>query len=125
MTLQRYLRGYSRLCGMTGTARDAAAELRLFYGLDVVVIPTHRPVRRIDRPDLVFTHRAAKEAAVIADVARAHAAGRPVLVGTLTVAESERLDTALRSQASRARCSTPRRTSTRRASSPQPVRRRR
>ena len=98
VTLQRYLRGYSRLCGMTGTARDAAAELRQFYGLDVVVIPTHRPVRRIDRPDLVFTHRAAKEAAVIADVARAHAAGRPVLVGTLTVAESERLDAALRSQ---------------------------
>jgi len=96
MTLQRYLRGYPRLCGMTGTAREAAEELRQFYGLDVVVIPTHRPVRRTDRPDLVFTHREAKERAVIAEVARAHASGRPILVGTLTVQESERLGEALR-----------------------------
>jgi len=98
MTLQRFLRGYGRLCGMTGTARDAAGELRASYGLDVVVIPTHRPVRRVDRPDLVFTHREAKECAVADDVARAHAAGRPVLVGTLTVEESERLGAVLRAR---------------------------
>ncbi len=98
VTLQRFLRGYERLCGMTGTARDAARELRLFYGLDVVVIPPHRPVRRIDRPDVVFTHRAAKEAAVAAEVAHAHASGRPVLVGTLTVEESERIGAMLRSR---------------------------
>jgi preprotein translocase subunit SecA len=96
MTLQRFLRGYPRLCGMTGTARDAADELRAFYGLDVVVIPTHRPMRRIDRPDVVFTHREAKEQAVVDEVGRAHATGRPVLVGTLTVEESERLATRLR-----------------------------
>jgi preprotein translocase subunit SecA len=98
ITLQRYLGGYERLCGMTGTARDAAGELRLYYGLDVVVIPTHRPLRRIDRPDVVFTHRAAKESALGDEVARAHGAGRPVLVGTLTVEESERIGALLRSR---------------------------
>ena len=98
VTLQRFLRGYERLCGMTGTARDAARELRLFYDLDVVVIPPHRPVRRIDRADVVFTHRAAKEAAVAAEVAHAHASGRPVLVGTLTVEEAERIGAMLRSR---------------------------
>jgi preprotein translocase subunit SecA len=98
MTLQRFVRGYDRLCGMTGTARDAAEELRVFYGLDVVVIPTHRPARRIDRADLVFTHREAKEDAVAGEVERTHATGRPVLVGTLTVEESERLGTMLRAR---------------------------
>ena len=98
MTLQRFLRGYERLCGMTGTARDAADELRAFYRLGVVVIPPHRPNRRVDRPDVVFTHREAKERAVVDDVARAHATGRPVLVGTLTVEESERLAAALRAR---------------------------
>ncbi len=91
ITLQRFLRGYPRLCGMTGTAQDAAAELDQAYGLDVVVVPTHRAVVRIDRPDIVFTRREAKERAVVDEVARAHAAGRPVLVGTASVTESERL----------------------------------
>jgi preprotein translocase subunit SecA len=98
ITLQRFLRGYPRLCGMTGTACDAAEELRAFYGLGVVVIPTHRPMRRIDHPDLVFTHREAKEQAVIEEVVRTQAAARPVLVGTLTVEESERLAAALRAR---------------------------
>jgi preprotein translocase subunit SecA len=97
MTLQRFLRGYRRLCGMTGTASDAAAELRGFYGVEVLVVPTHRPLIRLDRPDLVFTHREAKEAALVAEISRAHASGRPVLVGTLTVEESERLAQRLRS----------------------------
>ena len=96
MTLQRFLRGYSRLCGMTGTARDSAAELRQIYGLDVVVIPTHRPMVRVDREDLVFTHREAKERAIVEEIQRAHATGRPVLVGTATVTESERLAERLR-----------------------------
>jgi preprotein translocase subunit SecA len=96
LTLQRFLRGYSRLCGMTGTARDAAEEMKETYGLDVVVIPTHRPVARIDRDDLVFTHREAKERAVVEEIRRAHATGRPVLVGTSTVTESERLADRLR-----------------------------
>jgi len=96
MTLQRFLRGYPRLCGMTGTARGAAAELHQLYGLDVVVIPTHRPMMRVDRGDLVFTHREAKHRAIADEIRRAHATGRPVLVGTATVTESESLAERLR-----------------------------
>jgi len=96
ITLQHFLGGYPRLGGMTGTARDAAEELRELYGLDVVVIPTHRPVARVDHPDVLFSHREAKERAVVEEVRRAHAAGRPVLVGTLTIEESERLALRLR-----------------------------
>jgi preprotein translocase subunit SecA len=91
MTLQRFLRGYHRLCGMTGTAADAATELCAFYGVEVLVVPTHRPMIRVDHPDIVFTNREAKETAVVAEISHAHESGRPVLVGTLTVEESERL----------------------------------
>jgi preprotein translocase subunit SecA len=91
LTLQRFLRGYPRLCGMTGTARDDGWELRQTYGVEVVVIPTNRPTIRVDRPDAVFSHREAKEQAVVEDVRRVSASGRPVLIGTLTVEESERL----------------------------------
>ena len=96
ITLQHFLQGYPRLCGMTGTAQTAAPELRELYGLDVVVVPTHRPMIRVDHPDVVFTHRDAKERAVVDEIRRAHASGRPVLVGTLTVEESERLAARLR-----------------------------
>jgi preprotein translocase subunit SecA len=95
-TLQRFLRGYRRMCGMTGTASDAATELRATYGLEVLVLPTHRPMIRVDHPDVVLTSRAAKETALVAEISRAHASGRPVLVGTLTVDESERLAARLR-----------------------------
>jgi preprotein translocase subunit SecA len=91
LTLQRFFHGYSRLCGMTGTARDAAVELKQTYGLDVLVIPPHRPAVRLDRDDEVFETREAKEEAVVSEIARAHGTGRPVLVGTASVAESERL----------------------------------
>ena len=96
ITLQRFLRGYPRLSGMSGTAQDAAAELHQLYGRDVVVIPTHRSMVRIDRPDVVFSHREVKDRAIVAEIERTHAAGRPVLVGTSTVAESERLAERLR-----------------------------
>jgi preprotein translocase subunit SecA len=98
VTLQHFLGLYPGLCGMTGTARDAARELDEFYGLRTVVIPTHRPMVRADLPDVVFTHREAKEAALADEIRRAHAAGRPVLAGTLTVEESERLATTLRNE---------------------------
>jgi preprotein translocase subunit SecA len=91
ITLQHFLNGYPRICGMTGTAQTAAEELQEFYGVGVVVVPTHRPMIRVDRPDIVFTHRDAKERAVVEEIQRAHSSGRPVLVGTLTVEESERL----------------------------------
>ena len=96
ITLQHFLLGYPRLCGMTGTAQTASEELRSLYGRAVVVVPTHRPMIRVDRPDIVFTHRDAKERAVVEEIQRAHATGRPVLVGTLTVEESERLAARLR-----------------------------
>ena len=97
MTLQHFLQGYPHLCGMTGTAQAAASELRELYGRHVVVIPTHKEMIRVDQPDVVFTHREAKEQAVVAEIRRVHASGRPVLVGTLTVEESERLAGCLRS----------------------------
>jgi preprotein translocase subunit SecA len=91
MTTQHFLQGYRRLCGMTGTAQSAAAELHDLYGLGVVVVPTHRPMIRVDHADVIFTHREAKERAVVREIEEVHATGRPVLVGTLTVEESERL----------------------------------
>ena len=96
MSLQRFLRGYPTLAGMTGTAQGAAAELHDTYGRRVAVIPTHRPSRRVDHPDVVFTHREAKDRAIVAEVIRAHRAGRPVLAGTLTVEESDRLASRVR-----------------------------
>lgn len=102
VTLQRFLGGYPRLGGMTGTARGCAEELATFYGVDVVVIPTHRPMIRTDHEDVVFTDRDAKERAVVEEIQRAHASGRPVLVGTSTITESERL--ADRLQAAEVRC---------------------
>jgi preprotein translocase subunit SecA len=95
VTLQHFLGLYPRLAGMTATAQAAAEELEAFYGLRTVVIPAHRPMVRTDEPDVVFTHRAAKRAALVAEIARVHAAGRPVLVGTASVAESEELAAAL------------------------------
>jgi preprotein translocase subunit SecA len=81
---------------MTGTARPAAAELSEVYGLGVLPVPTHRPSIRIDHPDVVFGTREAKRRALVAEIGRLHAAGRPVLVGTVSVEESESLAAALR-----------------------------
>ncbi len=96
ITLQHFLGLYPRLCGMTATASPSAAEFREFYGLSVTVVPSHRPCVRIDHPDAVYTHREAKTRALVREIASAHAAGRPVLVGTLTVKESEELGAALK-----------------------------
>jgi preprotein translocase subunit SecA len=96
ITLQHYFRLYPKLCGMTATARPSAAELEEFYGLNVAVIPPHRPCIRVDHPDVVFTHKKAKTRALIREIAGVHATGRPVLVGTLSVRESEELAAALR-----------------------------
>ncbi len=95
LTLQHFLSLYPRLSGMTATARSAAEELDAFYGLRTVLIPTHRPTIRADLPDLVFTHKAAKHAALVAEIRRVHASRRPILVGTASVGESEQLASAL------------------------------
>jgi preprotein translocase subunit SecA len=97
ITLQHLLQLYPSLCGMTGTAQPAADELREIYGLDVVVIPPNRPCIRRDLADVVFTHRDAKTRALVREIRRVHASGRPILVGTLSVAESDELASALES----------------------------
>ena len=95
ITLQYFFRLYQKLCGMTATAVPSAVELKEFYGLSVTAIPSHRPCIRTDHPDMVFTHGEAKTRALIGEIAAARAAGRPTLVGTLSVRESEELAAAL------------------------------
>jgi preprotein translocase subunit SecA len=91
ITLQHFLRQYPHLCGMTATAKPAADELFEFYGREVTVVPPNRPCVRVDHPDLVFSHREAKHRALLAEIEKVHRTERPILVGTLSVAESERL----------------------------------
>jgi preprotein translocase subunit SecA len=91
ITLQHFLRCYPRISGMTATAQPAAAELEHLYGLGVVVIPPNRPCVREDLPDVIFTHRAAKMRALVREIDRVHRTGRPMLVGTRSVEESESL----------------------------------
>ncbi len=96
ITLQHFLRQYPHLCGMTATAKPAADELSGFYGLEVLVVPPNRPCIRTDHPDLIFTHREAKRRALLAEIDKVHRTRRPILVGTLTVEESEELAADLR-----------------------------
>jgi preprotein translocase subunit SecA len=91
ITLQNLVALYPRVCGMTGTAATQVAEFREVYTLDVVEIPTNRPMIRVDHPDSIFPSRARKEQALIKEISSVHATGRPILVGTASVAESERL----------------------------------
>jgi preprotein translocase subunit SecA len=96
ITLQNLMALYPRLCGMTGTAATQADELKRLYGLNVDVIPANKPVIRVDHPDFVFRTRHEKEHAVLEEIRSVHATGRPVLIGTASVAESERLSALLR-----------------------------
>jgi preprotein translocase subunit SecA len=96
ITLQHFLGQYPHLCGMTATAESAADELAGFYDLEVLVVPPNRPCIRIDHPDLIFTRREAKRRALLAEIEKVHRTGRPILVGTLSVEESEALAADLR-----------------------------
>lgn len=96
ITFQNYFRLYKKLSGMTGTADTEAYEFQSIYGLEVVVIPTHRPMIRVDDPDLVYLTRDAKFKAVIEDIKRCFATGQPVLVGTTSIDTSELLSTELK-----------------------------
>ena len=96
ITLQNYFRMYHKLSGMTGTAETEAGEFWAIYKLDVVVIPTNRPIARIDQNDLIYKTKKAKFDAVIAKVVELTAQGRPVLVGTTDVETSELLSRMLR-----------------------------
>lgn len=88
ITMRHLLSLYPRMCGMTATAKSSADEFGETYGLDVIVIPTNRPVQRIDLPHKVFTHREAKLKALVQHVVSLHRTGRPVLIGTSSVEES-------------------------------------
>src|SRR5262245_8928537 len=91
VTLQNYFRMYEKLAGMTGTAQSDAAELAATYELQVVPIPTHRPVARMDQADLIYKSEDAKFGAVADDITARYEEGQPVLVGTISVEKSERL----------------------------------
>jgi preprotein translocase subunit SecA len=91
ITIQSLVRRYPTICGMTGTAVAAGEQFREFYSLEIAVIPPNRPCIRADEPDRLYPAIRDKEKAVVGQVAAAHATGQPVLIGTLDVAESERL----------------------------------
>ena len=89
ITLQNYFRMYNKLAGMTGTAKTEEDEFRDIYNMDVVVIPTNKPVIREDREDSVYAHQKAKYKAIVNRVVEAHQTGQPVLVGTISIEISE------------------------------------
>jgi preprotein translocase subunit SecA len=91
ITVQSLVGRYPAVCGMTGTAVPVGEQLREFYGLEIAVIPPNRPCVRVDAPDRLYATTGEKEKALAGHVAAAHATGRPVLIGTLDVAESERI----------------------------------
>ena len=98
ITFQNYFRMYKKLSGMTGTADTEAYEFQQIYGLEVVVIPTHKPMVRKDNQDIVFLKQPFKFEAVIEDIKECHEKGQPVLVGTTSIETSELLSNELRKQ---------------------------
>lgn len=96
ITLQNYFRMYEKLAGMTGTAMTEATEFMHIYKLDVIEIPTNKPVRRIDYPDIIYKTKNEKFKAIIDEIEKWHKVGRPILVGTTSVETSEVLSRLLR-----------------------------
>jgi preprotein translocase subunit SecA len=96
ITFQNYFRKYGKLSGMTGTAETEAPEFAKIYNLDVIVIPTNRPLKRIEEPDLVYRTEREKYDAIVSDILDKQASGRPTLVGTVSIEKSERLSGLLR-----------------------------
>ena len=96
VTFQNYFRLYSKLSGMTGTAKTEEAEFRTIYSLDVVEIPTNRPIKRVDLPDMVYATVDGKKRAIINEIIERHASGQPILVGTSSVDKSEEISRLLK-----------------------------
>ncbi len=96
VTFQNYFRMYDKLGGMTGTAKTEEQEFQKIYNLDVIVIPTNRPLIRIDYPDVIYKTKAAKYRAVVREIEECHKTGRPVLVGTTSITQSEQLSDMLK-----------------------------
>ncbi len=91
ITFQNFFRLYNKLSGMTGTAKTEEEEFRAIYGLDVLEIPTNKPVARIDEPDVIFKTEKGKKMAIVDEIVERHAKGQPILVGTVTVEKSEEI----------------------------------
>jgi preprotein translocase subunit SecA len=91
ITFQNYFRMYDKLAGMTGTAKTEEQEFQKIYGLSVYQIPTNKPVRRQDLPDVVYKTKRGKYRAVVREVQRRHATGQPILIGTTSIEQSEQL----------------------------------
>ncbi|MDE6557903.1 MAG: preprotein translocase subunit SecA [Clostridia bacterium] len=96
VTFQNYFRLYKKLSGMTGTAKTEEDEFRTIYSLDVVVIPTNRPIQRVDEPDAIFSTVESKKKAIVEEVTKRNEVGQPVLIGTVTVDKSEEISRLLR-----------------------------
>ncbi len=91
ITFQNFFRIYDKISGMTGTAKTEETEFNKIYNLDVVTIPTNKPVRRIDWTDIIYPTEKAKINAIVEEVKKVHAEGRPILVGTITIEKSEEI----------------------------------
>ena len=91
ITFQNFFRIYDKISGMTGTAKTEETEFNKIYNLDVVTIPTNKPVRRIDWTDIIYPTEKAKINAIVEEVKKIHAEGRPILVGTITIEKSEQI----------------------------------
>ncbi|MBW9156521.1 preprotein translocase subunit SecA [Clostridium tagluense] len=91
ITLQSFILLYKKIAGMTGTAMDSLNEISEMYDMEVLVIPPHLPCKRIDYPDVIFTHKKAKYKALSLEIKRIHDTGQPILIGTCSVSESEYL----------------------------------
>ncbi len=98
ITFQNYFRLYGKLSGMTGTALTEEEEFTSIYNLDIIEVPTNRPVIRVDSPDVVFKNEAGKNRAIIRQIMECHAKGQPVLVGTVSIEKSEYLSGLLKKQ---------------------------
>ena len=96
ITFQNYFRMYAKLSGMTGTALTEENEFREIYNLDVIVIPTNRPVQRIDQSDMVYKNETGKYKAIVEEIVKSHEKGQPVLVGTASVDRSEYISSLLK-----------------------------
>jgi preprotein translocase subunit SecA len=96
ITFQNYFRMYGKLSGMTGTAETEAAEFDKIYKLEVLVIPTNRPLIRVENPDVVYRTEPEKNEAVVKEILELHESGRPVLVGTISIEKSEQLSVMLK-----------------------------
>ncbi len=96
ITYQNYFRMYNKLSGMTGTAQTEENEFREIYGLDVIVIPTHKPIARIDNPDVVYKTEKGKFKAIVNEIVERHRKGQPMLVGTVSIEKSEMLSSMLK-----------------------------